>query len=80
MHSFQLKFLRSEISTAADAQHKCNRKRAASREVLVVNLRLLVEGQLLVRLFPSVIFVLRNRVRNNVVSSEQRLQGELARL
>ena len=35
---------------------------------------------LLIHLLPSVIFVLRNRVRNHAVNSEQRLQGNLSKL
>ena len=71
VHSFQLKLLRSEISTAVDTHNKCDQKQAASRKVL---------KNLDNHLLPSVIFVLSNRVRNHVVSSEQRLQGELAKL
>ena len=51
---------------------KCDQKRAACRKVLRMNL----DNHLL----PSVIFVLRNRFRNRMVSSEQRLQGKLAKL
>ena len=72
VHSSQLKLLRSEISTSADTHHKCEQKRAASQKVLRRNL----DNHLL----PSVIFVLRNRVRNHVVNSEQRLQGKLAKV
>ena len=72
VHSFQLKLLRSETSTAADTHHQCDQKRTASRKVLLKNL----DNHLL----PTVIFVLRNRVCNHVVSSEQRLQGKLAKL
>ena len=64
--------VRSEISTAADTHHKCDQKRAASRKVLLKNLDN--------HLFSSVIFVLRNRVRNHVVISEQRLQGKLGKI
>ena len=64
--------LRLEISTATDTQRKCDQKRAASRKVLLKNL----DNHLL----PSVIFVLRNRVRNHVINSERRLQGKLAKL
>ena len=71
VHLFQLKLLRSEISTAADTHCKCDQKRAASRKVLLKNL----DNHLL----PSVIFVLRNRVLNHVVNSERRLQGKLAK-
>ena len=69
--SFQLKLLRSEIFTAADTHHKCDQKRAVSRKVFLKNLDN--------HLFPSVNFVLRNRVRNHVVSSEQRLKAKLAK-
>ena len=72
MHSVQLKLLSSKISTAADTHHKGEKKRAVSRKVLLKNL----DNHLL----TSVIFVLRNRVRNDVVSSEQPLQGKLAKL
>ena len=54
VHTFQLKLLRLEISTAADTQRKCDQKRAASRKVLLKNLDK--------HLLHSVIFVLRNRV------------------
>ena len=72
VHSFQLKMLRSEISTAADTHHKTDQKRAASRKVLLKNR----DNHLL----PSVIFVLRNRVCNHAVNSERKLQRKLAKL
>ena len=72
VHSFQIKLLRLEISTAADTHRKCDQKRAASRKILLKNL----DNHLL----PSVIFVLRNQVRNHVVKSERRLQGKLAKI
>ena len=61
---------KTEISTAADTHHKCDQKRALSRKDLLK----ILDNHLL----PSVIFVLRKRVRNYVVSSEQKLQGKLA--
>ena len=64
--------LRSETSAAADTHNKYDQKRAASQKVLLKNL----DNYLL----PSVIFGLRNRVGNHVVSSEQRLQRKLAKL
>ena len=72
LHSFQLKLLSSEISTAIDTYNNCDQNRAASEKVILKNL----DNHLL----PSIIFVLRNRVRNHVVSSKQRLQGKLAKL
>ena len=54
-------------STHAEKLEKIlDQKRAASTKVLLKNL----DNQLL----PSVIFVLRNRVRNHVVHSERRLR------
>ena len=64
--------LRSENSTAVDSHNKCDQKQAGSGKVFPKNL----DNHLL----SSVIFVLRNRLRNHVVSSEQRLQGKLAKL
>ena len=72
VHSFKLKSLRSEISTAAAMHHKCGQKRAASQKVLLKNS--------VNHLLPSVIFVLRNRVRNHAVNPQRRLQGKLAKL
>ena len=72
VYSLPLKLLRSEISTAADTHQKYDQKQAASRKVLLKNL----DNHLL----PSVIFVLRNRLRNHIVSSEQRLWEKLAKL
>ena len=56
VHSFQLKLLRSEISTAADTHRKCDQKQAAGRKILL--------NKLDNHLLPSVIFVLRNAVGN----------------
>ena len=72
VRSFHLILLKLKISTAVDTHHKCDQKQAASRKVLLKNF----DNHLL----PSVIFVLRNRVCKHVVSSEQRLHGELANL
>ena len=55
-----------------DTRINCDQKRVASRKALLKKL----DNHLL----PSFIFVLRNGVRNHVVSSEQRLQGNFAKL
>ena len=71
VHSFQLKLLSSEISPKNDTHDLCHQKRAASRKNLFRNLDN--------HLMPSIIFVLGNRVRNHVVSSERRLLGKLVK-
>ena len=69
---FKFRVQKTEIFTAADTHHKFDQKQALSRKVLLM----ILDNHLL----PSIIFVLRNRVRNYVVSSEQRLQEKLAKL
>ena len=69
---FKFRVPKTEIFTAADTHHKFDQKQALSRKVLLM----ILDNHLL----PSIIFVLRNRVRNYVVSSEQRLQEKLAKL
>ena len=46
MHSFQLKLLRSEISTAVATHHKCDKERAASQNVLKILDNHLLQGKL----------------------------------
>ena len=72
MHSLQLNLLRSEVSTADDTHNKCYQNRAASRKAVL--------GNLDSHLLSSVIFALRNRICNYVVSFEQILQEKLVKL